>query len=260
MALSGGIYAYHDAIENEFQDSIYGIIFLFSSTWLSYQIPLINCFVLTKNEAFKPKDVWFVENKKLMLSITLFLLLISGYCFFQLKPSRQFIAILLGLISSLYVFPFYNTGLRKIPYLKIFLIAGSWACLSVFWWREPNLDSFILFLIRMTVIIAITLPFDMRDKQIDLDKNLKTIATTLTLKQLYICIFSLLSIALLLILAFKPTCDNEYIILFFASSSLIFIKNYKKDLFLYLALDGTFLLTVIVIYALKTQMYFTFFP
>lgn len=247
MALSGGIYAFHDAIENGFQYSIYGIVFLCVSTWLSYQIPLINCFILSKNEAIKPKDIWFVEHKNAMVCLTIILLSIAGFCFFQIKPHRQILFSILAIISFFYVMPFSIYGLRKIPYLKIFLIAGSWSALSVFWWRPLNVDSIILFIIRLIEVIAITLPFDIRDKSEDKKQQLKTIPMLGSEKQMYHFILLLLGVALLLTFLFTPNHPFEYILIIFAALCIILFNQLKSDIYYYFVLDGLFLFQGIMI-------------
>lgn len=247
MALSGGIYAFHDAIENGFQYSIYGIVFLCVSTWLSYQIPLINCFILSNNTAEKPKDIWFVEHKNEMIYLTIILLSIAGYCFFQIKLHRQILFSILAIISFFYVMPFSINGLRKIPYLKIFLIAGSWSALSVFWWRPLNIDSIILFIIRLIVVVAITLPFDIRDILEDKKQNLKTIPMLGSKKLMYNFILVLLGIALVLTLIFFPNHPFEYILIIFAVLAIILFKQIKNDLYYYFILDGLFLFQGIII-------------
>lgn len=247
VALSGGIYAFHDAIENGFQYSIYGIVFLCVSTWLSYQIPLINCFILSNNTAEKPKDIWFVEHKNEMIYLTIILLSIAGYCFFQIKLHRQILFSILAIISFFYVMPFSINGLRKIPYLKIFLIAGSWSALSVFWWRPLNIDSIILFIIRLIVVVAITLPFDIRDILEDKKQNLKTIPMLGSKKLMYNFILVLLGIALVLTLIFFPNHPFEYILIIFAVLAIILFKQIKNDLYYYFILDGLFLFQGIII-------------
>src|SRR5690606_18217476 len=85
-------------------------------------------------------------------------------------------------LSLGYVLPFLgkNKRLRDIGQIKIFLIAGVWAFITVV---LPFVDhgagfSFALVLIsleRAVFIFAITLPFDIRDMKVDSQELLTTI-------------------------------------------------------------------------------------
>lgn len=92
----------------------------------------------------------------------------------------------LGLISTLYNVPekikgSFHFPFRSIPILKVFLIAYVWASISSF---LPAIlvgeqvftsSTLLIFFAHFMFIFAITLPFDVRDFQIDQNKNLTTI-------------------------------------------------------------------------------------
>ena len=249
MALAGGFFAFHDAITFGFQYSIYGAIFLTVSTWLSYQIPLINCFILSKNIPVKAKDIWFVKHKKAMISITIMLLIISIGCFFQLKPHRQLVFLSLASISMWYVMPMSLSkySLRNIPYLKIFLIAGSWAALSIFWWRPINHETLLLFLIRFIIVLVITLPFDIRDMEEDKKNQLKTIPIFLGHQKTMALIFTLLFLAICLAQFLSQTPVFDYCIIALATVALSFYHLKRSDFYYYFVLDGLFFLQGIMV-------------
>ncbi len=80
----------------------------------------------------------------------------------------------LGLISLFYALPLFGAGkgLRDLPYLKVFLIALSWAYLTVGvpapecgFWMEAS--EWLLFTERTLFVLAITIPFDIRDLPYD---------------------------------------------------------------------------------------------
>ncbi len=89
----------------------------------------------------------------------------------------------LGIVSILYFFPVHHQkGIRWIPYVKVLVIAYVWAQLyAVFppiilghkmelnYWYSPVFISSFLF------IVAITLPFDLRDYIVDKKANLMTL-------------------------------------------------------------------------------------
>jgi hypothetical protein len=83
---------------------------------------------------------------------------------------------LVGIMSLLYALPFIKRriSLRDIPFLKIHLIAISWALVSVvFIWESAN-EPLLLFLEKYLFVLAITIPFDIRDIGVD-EPNKKTI-------------------------------------------------------------------------------------
>jgi len=126
--------------------------------------------------------------------------------FFLLQSSWSFILFLIpvGLISILYTLPIFpdSLRLRDFNFIKIFLIAFVWAYLGI--WICINASDPIsfgiltaIFLERFFYIIAITLPFDIRDIEIDKSINVKTIANALELKRSYILIGGLLIASLI---------------------------------------------------------------
>lgn len=87
-----------------------------------------------------------------------------------------------------YTFPLPGTGrsLRQWPYAKVFLIAAVWT-MATAWlpfmalhpetgWTLPALESLTLFLAaRFLFIVAITLPFDLRDQEADRREGILTL-------------------------------------------------------------------------------------
>lgn len=92
----------------------------------------------------------------------------------QLKMVTWYTLLPLGLISFFYAFPLFGTGkgLRDLPFIKVFLIALSWAYLTV---AVPASEcgfrmgssEWLLFTERALFVLAITLPFDIRDLPYD---------------------------------------------------------------------------------------------
>ncbi len=70
------------------------------------------------------------------------------------------------------------TSLRSVPGLKVMLIAGSWAyitqILPVIYWSQAETADWIEFFMRTLFIVALIIPFDIRDIQMD-DQHLRTI-------------------------------------------------------------------------------------
>lgn len=126
---------------------------------------------------------------------------IIGLLYFlsQTSLTNLYFLIPLGVMSMMYTLPLLSNQrrLRDYHYIKIFLIAIVWAGIAI----GPMLTNghsillvilLILFLEKIIYIIAITLPFDIRD--IDIDKSLitKTIPQSIGKKKTYLWIYALL--------------------------------------------------------------------
>jgi len=107
----------------------------------------------------------------------------GSYCFFLLNRSTQVALVLPAILSLGYVIPFLGNRklrLRDINFLKIFLIAIVWAYVTVLLpilefgveWNEQVIG---LLAERLLFIFVITLPFDIRDWEIDKHNEVKTI-------------------------------------------------------------------------------------
>ena len=116
--------------------------------------------------------IWVVMGLSVALGIVLF---------WWLKPTTQLALVIPALLSLGYVLPFWkNKRLRDFHLLKIFLIAGVWAYVTVL---LPCLESglpldehlFLIYSERALYIFAITLPFDIRDWEIEQASGVQTI-------------------------------------------------------------------------------------
>ena len=243
IALSGGIYAFHDAICHGKNYTWDGIVFLIVITWLSYQLPLINCFIIAKHEPTKAKDQWFVQHRKLMLGITFGGILYAAAYFFKLSLQQQYLVGILSIISLTYVLPLqlYQYSLRKIPYFKAIIIACSWSALSVFWWQGIDQKSTYIFLIRSLIILVIILPFDIKDQQEDHSHQLKTIPMLVNSKHYLVYLYGLLLLALLGCICLKTDID-EYSLIGITATALLFYQSKRNDYYYYFVLDGIFVL------------------
>ena len=110
----------------------------------------------------------------------------AGIGFLGLPGYLQSTMALPCLLALAYVLPLFGEGrrLRDLHYLKIFLIASAWAWLTAAVpAREAGLlgtfPAWLLIAERACFIFAITLPFDIRDQDIDDFTGVKTIPGTL---------------------------------------------------------------------------------
>lgn len=95
-----------------------------------------------------------------------------------------------GLLTALYIIPFlggFQKNLRKISYLKIFVVAGVWAGVTVVIPKmavghEIDTGLILVFLQRMLFVLTLILPFEIRDMRLDFE-NVKTLPQKIGVEQ-----------------------------------------------------------------------------
>lgn len=129
---------------------------------------------------------WFFENKIKLVLVSIFAFLVSLYIVFftEFNIESLFIVIPFGFITFFYAIPLFKIGklhisFRNFPAIKIFSIAIAWAGVTVLFplletRYQFNYDVYLEFFQRILILIAYTIPFDIRDIYFD-DKELKTI-------------------------------------------------------------------------------------
>lgn len=122
---------------------------------------------------------WISSNKLLLYVLSGASLMLLIWFGLKLQKHTLFALLPMGILTLFYVVPFRgNLSLRIVSGLKLFLIAFCWAFVTVFLPLldadiSINLDIWITFLQRFFFVVAITLPFDIRDLQYD-SLSLKT--------------------------------------------------------------------------------------
>ena len=205
--------------------------FVFFATIVTYNFQRI--FPSKKKQNLVIRD-WLNQHK----IFTYLLILVGGgmslYFFRYFKFSTQLAIIFLAILSILY--PFL---LRKIPFIKIFLISFVWAVstmlLLVIENNIPISQDILLHLIsRFLFVFAITIPFDIRDLKYDA-QDLRTIPLFFgVLKSQFIAVFALFICGVIAIFQHLSTTlvfANllALISLYFVSSILILKSDEKKD-------------------------------
>jgi len=144
--------------------------FVFFATILSYN--MIRLVQLDRINSMTA--IWIRAHKKSLVFLNVLALFGLVYFAFDLNLSG-FKALLPFVVATLfYVLPIKNksSGLRQIPGLKLFLIALSWAGITLYFpIQEAGLavsNQWLFFAQRFLFILAITIPFDIRDSQFDL--------------------------------------------------------------------------------------------
>jgi len=152
-------------------------LFVFFSTIVSYNfIRFVN---LSKRNNWLA--YWFLKQKSSLIILSVISSSCCLYLFFGLKWNAVVILMPFVLLTFFYSMPLPKKmiSLRRIPGLKIFLIAFCFAGITVIFPLVQNeilISStvWILFLQRFLFVILITIPFDIRDVEFD-SLRLKTI-------------------------------------------------------------------------------------
>jgi len=138
-----------------------------------------------------------------------------------------------GAISVLYVIPALpkNKRIRDYNYIKIILIALVWASLTI----NPYLsagksigDILIMLLERICFLLSITIPFDIRDCDIDSEEGLSTIATKLGKRKSYWLAYCFLTLSAFLFL-WHGLSMSITILIYLITGVLIYLSKEKKS-------------------------------
>ncbi len=167
---------------------------VFFGTIFVYDLARVIPVRLTHQQMYHYRYVWLLRNFYPVLLFGFGSLVICSILIFQI-PSRDIITlVLLAFVASFYNIPFLfkKTGLfriRDISYLKSFLIALVWAGVTAL---LPAIDSGVkesipglaaLFIERFLLILALMLPFDLRDVAEDKRFGIQTLAQVLGWKK-----------------------------------------------------------------------------
>jgi hypothetical protein len=144
--------------------------FIFFSTVLSYN--LIRWFQVDRISSIM--SLYFKSKSKYLILLNMIALAGSIYSAIDFGLTFYIPLIPLSLATILYVFPVKKgvSGLRFVPGLKLFLISFIWAGVTFFlpvfnegiWYDESMIVYFVQ---RLLFVLAITIPFDIRDAEFD---------------------------------------------------------------------------------------------
>ncbi|MBL4746956.1 MAG: hypothetical protein JKY08_11405 [Flavobacteriaceae bacterium] len=184
VALATGAMTYVTLFKYGEMDAV-PVFFVFLSTIVSY-----NFIRLVRLETIQSwMAVWLDKNRKLMLVLSgicgLFLLVLLS----QLRWEAIGTLIPFFIVTFFYSVPFFYTkrSLRFTPGIKLFLIAFSWAGVTVFFplvdaEYTVNVEILVVFIQRVFLVMALTIPFDIRDLNYDAS-HLKTIPQLIGVKK-----------------------------------------------------------------------------
>lgn len=190
---------------------------------------------------------------------------VSAYYFFRLDSNLQTYLILPIILSILYVVPVFlgKRRLRDFPFIKILLIASIWSWVTSYIPSlEQNTDFRLLQLVeRFCFIFAITIPFDLRDMEVDKATNVKTIPLCLGAKKsittaLIFLFLSITAATISLYLGYydRHTWSGAISALLIASFLVYKSRAVKSDYYYSGILDGTMILYPTLILVFKNLL------
>ena len=168
-----------------------------------------------------------------------------------------------GVISLLYTLPILTDKkrLRDFHYIKIILICFVWAYIAALplYMDGVTIDRlWLYFLEKFIFILAITLPFDIRDFEIDGFSQLMTIPKSIGVKQTYALCTALLALGFgiqVYVHHSDPLLLIPYLIIYLMTYVVILISRNKTSDYYYSGLlDGTLLMRGIVILCLVSKL------
>jgi 4-hydroxybenzoate polyprenyltransferase len=263
-AVAQGLVTYHLL---GFSPSYVVLEFLFFSTLLIYNLSILVQRPKNHQHSEYRRVRWIFGHYRLNITITIIAIFALGALFFLMTLSSQLLLAFLAILSLGYALPLFSSkgkkfGLRKIPGLKLFLIAFVWAfssvILPIFELEASHaihfsfIDIAILTFKRFLFITAITIPFDIRDIFQDNTFELKTIPTVFGEKKAYLlCQFMLISYLVLLFFLRSRGLNADFFALALTAiltGWLIFKSKWEKNEYYYfLYLDGTLILQYLML-------------
>lgn len=170
------------------------LIFVFCTTFFVYNIQRIIRLDYQKliGKYIGIRLSWIIRNRKIITILSLLAAIIALVFALLYLSKIFFISIPLGIMSILYVIPFYKKkALRHFTWSKISIIALVWASTTILlpvilnlgWHAINSSYIYLLFIERFLFIFAITLPFDVRDLKYDLSFKMRTIPSKIGIKK-----------------------------------------------------------------------------
>ncbi len=260
IALAAVSLTFETQIQLGIKPQLHPYIFLiFFATLFDYNLHRFITVITNKEALDTNKHFWVKKN--LQFFYWLVAISVIGFlCTVAVADKKVIITLApIALLTVFYSIPIFKTNkgifrLREIPFVKIFLISFVWSATTVL---LPLIQSGInydkenimaILVERFLFVFAITIPFDIRDMEVDAKENLKTIPVIMGKKKAFIIANGLLFLFTILCwVHYKNTSLIwlNYAFLVSSATTFYYINNKKiqaKKFYHYGILDGTLLL------------------
>jgi len=211
---------------------------------------------------------WCLDNERLMKFTLLFGLVLSGSSVWFLNQAILLLMLPLGLVALAYTIPIFRRKatkirLREIGLWKIFLIASVWTGMTVIlpavhlygFEQILELISWQVALGRFLFILAITIPFDIRDLVNDAKKGVRTIPSVIGWQRSVVLAQFLLVIFMFLVYH-RIGANHPYFLGYLASTTLVsagvsVATPQRSDFYCSFWLEGTMILQALSVIILS---------
>ncbi|MDP2175422.1 MAG: UbiA family prenyltransferase [Bacteroidota bacterium] len=240
------------------------LFIIFFATFFEYNLHRFIPFFKYRNRIIDHKYDWVKRNTSLFH----FLVLVSaiGFLIAIYFAQKEVLLVLtpIAVITFFYSIPLFKSKnrwvrLRDIPYLKLFLIATVWSSATILLpvihapIKFASGNVYLMLLERFFFILAITIPFDIRDMQTDQQLGLKTLPHLLKPTQSYQLAILCMVIFWLVSVLHYTILNNQFILIpisLSAISTIYFLSSRKirqHTLYHYGILDGTMIIQGLMI-------------
>lgn len=239
--------------------------FVFGATLLQYNLHYVS-------KTFAVKDSlrfdWSNRNKRIHLILLAAGFLLIVFSLFSFKLQHFFVLLVLGAIAFLYSFPILPFGRKKrikeYGILKIITLALLWTLVTV--WFPVNTMQYdstlfiFVFVKRFVFMFILCLIFDVRDCEVDSEKDIRTFPVIMGIKLAYSLGYLLLGfLAVLCLFQFWYLPQIGFLIAMLISilATALTIQLTKKNTtdIVYLAgIDGMMLLQAALIFLFSLNL------
>lgn len=215
--------------------------------------------IVYKENVLGPRMEWMKRNVRLVQTILFIGLVGTTFYALYLSLSSLFILAIMGAISFFYAFKFNltnrKTNLRDIPGIKIYLIGLVWAiCCALIPMVELELlnsKTIQICLGFLLFIIGITIPFDIRDVDVD-EINKKTIPQMIGVKWSKVIAILLVTGSFWLMSGtkelFYPSLTSSVI----SAILIAFARTKNNELYFSFIMDGLLVVVPLVFYLFQS--------
>lgn len=170
--------AWSTNILTDTEPNLLRLAFIYAATLLLYSTHRLVGTLLMREGKPAPRHEWAQRNRLILGAIVLAAAVATVFIWLKLEERNLLLLFILGGISGAYALPFIPDGrndrwmrLRDIPGFKIYLIVAVVTVVTVVFPLNdayvPDIDLLFITLARAVFLMAITLPFDIRDLSTD---------------------------------------------------------------------------------------------
>lgn len=242
------------------------LFIIFFATFFDYNLHRLYTLHFATAALQGPRHAWLLRNKNLFYILMVLASIGFIISITQAKLSVLYILLPFAALTVFYSIPFLrwknkNWRLRDLPFVKVFLIAGNWTMITILLpliqYGKTVDDSEVLWIIaeRFFFVLALCIPFDIRDIDTDRQAGLKTIPNVLGAEKSWQLAYLSVMISLALSsLHYTQTGETGFLVSFLISSlttiiALSIAKRRLYNLYLYGVIDGMLLLQALLLVA-----------